>query len=118
MKFVADEGVEAALVAALREQSYDVIHIIEDQSGITDEVVLSYTNDEDRILITRDKDFGELVYRDKMVHSGIVLNRLYELTNDKKIEIVLTVIEKYRDELYGSFTVIQPGRIRIRKLRT
>ncbi|MFK7936687.1 MAG: DUF5615 family PIN-like protein [Saprospiraceae bacterium] len=118
MKFVADEGVEAILVAILREKGYDVIHILENKSGITDDLVLSYTNDENRILITRDKDFGELVYRDKMIHSGIVLNRLYELPNDKKIEIVLAVIQKYKDELYGSFTVIQPGRVRIRQLRS
>ena len=67
--------------------------------------------------MTRDKDFGELVYRDKKVHSGIILNRLYELNSNRKAEIILAVLKQYKDQLLGSFTVIQPGRIRIRNLR-
>ena len=79
-------------------------------------MVLQYANQQDRILITRDKDFGELVYWDKNVHSGIILNRLYELDSDKKAGIVSKIIEQFGKELMGSFTVIHPGRIRIRKL--
>jgi hypothetical protein len=48
--------------------------------------------------------------------SGIILIRLYELTSASKAELVYKVIEKYGMSLYGSFTVIQPGRVRIRKL--
>ena len=66
--------------------------------------------------MTSDKDFGDLAYRNKMAHSGIILNRLYELPSLKKAEIVSQVIKQLGDSLIGSFTVIQPGRIRIKKM--
>lgn len=74
MKFVADEGIDAIIVDLLRKNDHDVIYIAEYKSGIIDEEVLEITNSQNRILMTRDKDFGELVYRDRMVHSGIILN--------------------------------------------
>lgn len=65
MKFVADEGVDAQIIKALRVKGHDVLYIAEFDSGIADDLVLKYANNQKRILITRDKDFGELVYRDK-----------------------------------------------------
>ena len=59
---------------------------------------------------------SQIVEKLKKVHSGIILNRLYELTSASKAELVSKVVEKYGMNLHGSFTVIQPGRIRIRKL--
>ncbi len=116
MKFVADEGVDLQIVHALRKDGHDVLYIAEIDSGITDKQVLDYANSEERILMTRDKDFGELVYRDRMIHSGIVLNRLFELSTEQKAKLVMSVIKRFEKELSGSFTVIQPGKIRIRKL--
>jgi hypothetical protein len=67
--------------------------------------------------MTRDKDFGELAYRDKKVHTGIILNRLFELSSERKAEIVSKVVRDFGEELIGAFTVIQPGKIRMRKMR-
>lgn len=117
MKFLADEGVDGLIVKTLRDANFDVAYIVEIMSGAEDEAVLKLANSEDRILITRDKDFGELVYRLHQVHSGIILNRLSELNTETKATIVKYVIETYGNELYGSFTVIQPGVIKIRKLK-
>ena len=77
MRFIADEGVDAQIVAALRKEGHDVLYVIEFDAGASDPDILCNANEEDRILITRDKDFGELVFRLKKVHSGIILNRLY-----------------------------------------
>ena len=60
MRLVADEGVDLAIVSSLREEGHDVLYIIEFADGITDDIVLKYANEDDRILMTRDKDFGEL----------------------------------------------------------
>lgn len=117
MKFLADEGVEGVIVDYLRATGYDTKYIIEMERGIDDETVLSIARQEDRILITRDKDFGELVYLLNKLHSGIILNRLAGLSAIKKAELVTQVIKTYSHELYGSFTVIQPGAIRIKKLK-
>ncbi len=116
MKFVADEGMDQQIVELLRRNGYDVLYIAEFAKGSLDDVILKSANDEDRILMTRDKDFGELVFRDKKVHAGIILNRLHELSSEDKARMVLKVIEDYQDELLGAFTVIQPHKIRIRKL--
>jgi len=66
--------------------------------------------------MTRDKDFGELVFRDKLVHSGIILNRLHELSSVNKISIIIKVIEDFQEQLEGAFTVVQPNKIRLRKI--
>lgn len=116
MNFVVDEGVDLQIVVSLRNKGHNVLYIAEISSGITDDLVLIYANEQNRILMTRDKDFGEMVYRDKKVHSGIILNRLFELHSEKKAELIIKIIEEFGEELIGSFTVIQPGKIRIRKL--
>ena len=117
MKFLADEGVEGLIVQSLRDAGFDTLHIMEMVRGITDEEVLAIAKNEDRILITRDKDFGELVFLLGKLHAGIILNRLAGLKTEKKVELLLEVLDTYADELYGSFTVIQPSNVRIRKMR-
>lgn len=116
MKFLADEGVDNLIVSVLRQEAYDVLYIAEYAPSISDKEVLAIANDQSRILITRDKDFGELIFRFKKVHSGIVLNRLHELNSPEKARIVLEVIKKHETEIERSYTVIQPGKVRIRKL--
>ena len=116
MNFVADEGIDAPIVKKLREGGHNVFYIAEEERGISDEEILRIANEEKRILITRDKDFGELVYRLKQLHSGVILVRLEGLKPKKKAEIVNTVIDKYESELENSFTVIQPGIVRIRSI--
>ncbi|MEM7514989.1 MAG: DUF5615 family PIN-like protein [Bacteroidota bacterium] len=116
MKFLADEGVESMMVKAIRDQGYDITYIVEMERGISDEEVLKLATTENRILITRDKDFGELAFFKKKLHSGIILNRLAGLHISRKIEILLNVLNTHEKELYGSFTVIQPGTVRIRKV--
>ena len=117
MKFLADEGIEGLIVEHLRAAGYDVTYIMEFDRGIEDAQILAIAQKEERILLARDKDFGELVYLLGKLHSGIILNRLAGLPTLRKAEIVLAVIQEYADELIGSFTVIQPGKVRIRKMR-
>lgn len=79
MKFVADENVDNSLVQRLRELGHDVLSASETLATAPDELILEHANRDQRILITSDKDFGELVYRNHSVHSGILLLRLAEL---------------------------------------
>ncbi len=100
----------------LREANYDVIHVAETHSGIADEQVLDIANQESRILVTKDKDFGELIFRLQKIHTGIILIRLENLKPKLKAEIVIEAVVKHFSELEGAFIVIQPGVVRIRKL--
>ncbi|MDZ4064508.1 MAG: DUF5615 family PIN-like protein, partial [Coriobacteriia bacterium] len=63
VKLLADEGVEARIVERLRVDGYHVEYIAELAPGITDDEVLDRANEGERLLITLDKDFGELVFR-------------------------------------------------------
>jgi len=76
--------------------------------------VLKQANQHGVVLLTADKDFGELVYRDRRYTCGIVLIRLSGLTMAEKIEIVANVINEHASELENAFTVISKRNLRIR----
>jgi uncharacterized protein with PIN domain len=63
MKFLADEGIDRSIVIGLRLLNYDVYYVIDEVRSLEDDVLLKIAFDEKRILLTKDKDFGELVYR-------------------------------------------------------
>ena len=114
MKFLADEGVDKHIVDALRSLKFDVYYVAERNRGLDDDAILQLANDETRILITRDKDFGELVHRLNKVHVGIILIRLDEYNSLERSEMVCNIIEQYAERLANAFSVIQRGLIRIR----
>ncbi len=116
MKFVADEGVDGSLVILLRDAGFDVSYFAEFDQGTDDEVILEVANKEGRILITRDKDFGELVWRLKMVHAGIILVRAEGLSSMARAKLVLNFIYANTNLLADHFIVVQPGTSRIRAM--
>lgn len=67
------------------------------------------------LLLTEDKDFGELVYRFKMNHFGILLIRLVNYSSSEKAELVLLTLKKHSDKLKNVFSVLDERKIRIRR---
>lgn len=65
MKFLADEGVDRSIVDGLKKLNFDVFYIIDETRSLSDDVLLQIAANEKRILITKDKDFGELVFREQ-----------------------------------------------------
>lgn len=115
MYFVADESIDRQIVDRLREDGYQVFFIAEMEPGISDDEVLEIANREKSPLITADRDFGELIFRQRRVMSGIILARLVGISATRKAEIVSSVIRQHIMRLSDSFVVITPGVIRIRK---
>jgi len=115
VNFIADESVDKSIVDCLRKNNYDVIAIAEMEPGLTDTQVFGVANESNAILITADKGFGEIVYHQNVVSSGVILLRLSGLSANRKNSIVYNAIRKYGDEIEGSFTVITPGIVRVRK---
>lgn len=76
MKILADESVDRAIVERLRQHNYQVWYVAEMEPGISDGVVLNFANREEAILLTADKDFGEIVFRQKRTAKGVILIRL------------------------------------------
>ena len=115
MNLVADEGVDRPVVERLRQDGHDVVYVAELSPSIPDEAVLQQANARSAVLVTADKDFGELVFRQGLVHSGVVLLRLAGLTNTAKAEAVAEVCRNRTAELIGAFSVVSPGQVRIRR---
>jgi len=76
MRWLADECVDAALVASLRSAGHDVSYVAEVASGLTDEEALRLAQDQQRVFLTEDKDFGELVFRFRLPVPAVVLLRI------------------------------------------
>lgn len=117
MKFVADEGVDARLVSQLRADNHDVWYYAEVDHSTSDHVILEKARIEERILITRDKDFGELVFRDQMLHTGIILLRLEQLPSRSRVDLAIAFIRENGDRITGNFVVLSPSAARIRPIR-
>ena len=115
MNLVADEGVDRAVVNRLRQDGRDVVYVAELSPSVADEEVLRQANVGTAVLLTADQDFGELVFRQGLVHSGVVLLRLAGLANTTKAEIVAEVCRTRTAELIGAFSVVSPGQVRIRR---
>jgi len=73
MKLVADEGVELPIVDTLRRDGHYVLYVAEMDPGISDDKVLAMANQKNAVLLTADKDFGELVFRLRRVSAGVTL---------------------------------------------
>ena len=115
MKILADENIEGEIVAALRQAGHAVSDIKEISPGVEDSNVLLIATDLDSILLTNDKDFGELVYRDNLVSNGVILLRFGKLEIAERKELLLGVLEERESEMEGAFTVITTTGVRIRK---
>jgi predicted nuclease of predicted toxin-antitoxin system len=115
MNLLADEGVERQIVERLRRDGHTVQYIAEMEPGIPDDIVLERANRVTALLVATDKDFGELVFRERRLSSGgVVLVRLAGLSAERKADIISKAFEEQGAEFAHAFTVISPGRVRIR----
>jgi len=115
MNFLADENIDSQIVQQLRDEGYTVLYVRELEPGISDDQVLDLANQVSAILITNDKDFGELVFRLRKINSGVILLRLSGLSSLAKSQTLLMVINQYSTEINESFTVVRPDKIKIRQ---
>lgn len=114
MTIVADESVAAAILDRLRQDGLAVQAVREFAPGTTDKVVLETADESKVILLTEDKDFGEIVYRQRASHQGVILIRLAGLSRALRAALVSDAFKLHAAEFHGAFTVITPGGIRIR----
>ena len=80
MNFLVDENVDRKIADCLRSIGNNVDYVAEKDAGISDDEVLEIANEKNALLLTADKDFGELVFRQRCVTSGVVLIRLSGLS--------------------------------------
>jgi predicted nuclease of predicted toxin-antitoxin system len=116
MRFLVDECTGPAVARWLCDQGYDVLSVYEQARGIDDAEVISLALAEERILITNDKDFGEIVYRERRLHQGIILLRLQNANPTAKIAALTHLLANHADKLEGSFVVVTEKQARFAKL--
>jgi len=117
MNLLADESVDSPIVARLRADGHEVEYVAEVSPGTADALVLNRANGIGALLVTADKDFGELVFRLRKAAYGVVLVRLAGLSPFLKAQIVAEALRTHGEEMLRAFSVITPGTVRIRSER-
>ena len=115
MNFLADENVDRQIVERLRQDGHAVTAVAEMAPGIADPAVLAAANASASVLLTADKDFGEIVFRQRRWSGGIILIRLAGLSPEAKALMVGSVVSNHAAELVEAFTVVTRRAVRIRR---
>ena len=114
MQILGDESAAGYLVERLRADGHSVGFIAETSPGDSDTAVLEAAVASGCVLLTADKDFGELVFRLMLPSAGVVLYRLAGLTEQAQCDIVSEAFREHGPAFLGTFSVIRPGSVRIR----
>ena len=112
MRFLADESCDFSVVRALRSADHDVVAIAEVSPREKDPSVMDRAVKESRILITEDKDFGQLVYARLQRTGGVIFIRFPARARRSLPGTVVELVRRRGESLTGNFTVVQPGRVR------
>ena len=115
MRLLADESMDHPIVARLRADGHEVASVAEESPGLPDPGVLARAAREGVVLLTADKDFGELVYRHRRPYAGVLLVWLAGLDEAAKCELVSRVVSERGSELPGAFSVASEDSLRIRR---
>jgi predicted nuclease of predicted toxin-antitoxin system len=115
LRFLADESCDHAVVRALRQESHDVLAISEFASQSSDDDVLAMALREERILLTEDKDFAQLVFARRLKSPGVILIRFPANARLSLPRAILQLVRNVGRELSRTFVVVQPGFFRINK---
>ena len=116
MRLLLDECCDPRVVAALRAAGHDVCYMLEAGPGAADEAVLALSSAEGRILVTEDKDFGELAIRYGRTVPGLILLRFSPDRRHLKTGALLALLVSHGEQLAGRFAVVEENRVRLRPL--
>ena len=118
MRLVADENCDFSIVLELRAAGYDVVSITEKMPGADDQTVIDFARSERRLLLTEDKDFGQLVFAAAKENSGVILIRYPASARSALTSAILKFLSDNAESLYSRFAVLEPGRARVTRLVT
>ena len=116
MRFLADESCDFAVVRALRAAGHDVLAVAEAERGADDRRVIELARSDSRLLLTEDRDFGQLVFAAAKMSSGVLFVRYPALARGELTPAILKIVAERGDSLYGAFVVVAPRRIRVIRL--
>ena len=111
---IADENIPIQIIEKLRELNIGTFSVFEEVRGISDKEIIALAQDPPRIILTEDKDFGDLVFAYNQDKASVILLRYHYSEMEKVISILVNFIQKHNIEKH-SFIVITTKNIRIRR---
>jgi predicted nuclease of predicted toxin-antitoxin system len=112
MRFLVDECCPAAIVEMLRSGGHDVRYAAETDRRSTDEQILAIANAENRIVVTEDFDFGDLLIRDRQPAPGAIVLFLPRMTPAERASRLANVLAAEDFSSAAAFTIIEARRVR------
>ena len=114
LRFLVDVNVGLSVTNSLRQHGYDVTFAGDLNWSMPDLELLSLAHREERIIVTMDTDFGELVYHSGQPHAGVLLLRMPGVTRSERVQIVQEIIDRYGEQIPGHLCVYREGNLRVR----
>jgi predicted nuclease of predicted toxin-antitoxin system len=113
MKFLVDVNASGSLSQWLREQGHDVVQVSNRDSRMSDEDILSWAVEEQRIIVTTDSDFEEMIWRQAKSHRGVL--RLESLPRDERKSLLKDALDRHRNDLVnGAIVIADSKKYRVR----
>lgn len=114
LKFLLDVGVGKGVERYLLSVGFDVVSVLDLDPTLPDSHILDLAESDHRMVVTMDKDFGELVFHSKRKHNGVLLLRLEDADGEEKAAVMRAIIQGFASEMEGRYCVFKNGRLRIR----
>ncbi len=112
MRFLVDECTGPTVAEWLRNEGYEVFSVFDEAKGATDDQLLTKAVSEDWIIITNDKDFGTMIFRERRPHRGVIFLRLADERSKNKIAVVSQILSDHADMVADHFVTATETRIR------
>jgi predicted nuclease of predicted toxin-antitoxin system len=113
MRFLVDECAGRKIATLLEQEGHDVLFVGDVMSSASDEAVIRKAEEDDRIILTEDKDFGRLIFRVRKPAKGVVLLRM-SFNPEHRLNALRALMRQY--DLNGKFIVLKEDSVRIRTL--
>jgi predicted nuclease of predicted toxin-antitoxin system len=114
MQFLADESCDFNFVRALRAAGHDVLAVAEIALSAEDPEVIRLAVEQGRVLLTEDKDFGQLVFAGAAPSAGVVLSRYPASARQVAIQTLVQLVQEKGNQLHDCFAVVEPGKVRLK----
>lgn len=115
LKFLVDVGVSKKVEDWLRNHGYDVKCVRDMNPRMPDMEILKIAASDNRMVITMDNDFGELVYNSGLAHTGVLLLRLEDASVDEKVKVIQGILRDHSEKITNCFCVYKDGKLRVRR---
>jgi len=112
MRFLVDECTGPHVARWLNGEGYETFSVFDEARGMADPDVLEKALSENWILITNDKDFGEMVFRERRPHHGVIFLRLNDERSTNKIDVIRRLLAKHSDKIADRFVIVTETKVR------